>query len=602
MTAEPVDVIDCDSPKPRRRPPAVPNRGVPRPGLSSLWPYLRDHRPTLTVVAVLSLIGAGASLLTPLLTRRTVDVLGAGQSATVPLGLLVISILIGAALSGVIRYLLERTAQGVVLGARVRLASRLLRLPIAEFDRRRTGDLISRVGADTTLLSAVVTSGLVELASGAVVIVGAIILMAVVDVLLLAVTLTSVVVGVGAVVLVARRIRPLSEQAQAAVGSMTASVERVLGAVRTVRASRAEDRETENVAIDARAAYDAGLKVARVQAVVGPLASVAVQSAFLAVVGIGGARVAARSISVADLVAFVLLLFLLIQPLAQGISAYTTIQTGLGALTRIEEVLSLPAEDANDPLTAPPISTAMQTPVLELDNVSFSYADGTQVLHEVSFTVLRGTRVALVGPSGAGKSTLLSLIERFYDTTDGQLRFEGTDIASWPRQALRSRIGYVEQDAPVLAGTIRDNLLMIDPTASDAQLRDVLAAVNLTDLIDRAPSGLDTPVGDEGVLLSGGERQRLAIARVLLAAPPLLLLDEPTASLDARNEAALRAAVDVVAEQRTLVIVAHRLSTVVDADAIVVLDKGRVVAIGTHSELLDTSPLYREFASQQLLV
>jgi ABC-type multidrug transport system fused ATPase/permease subunit len=553
----------------------------------------------LLLVALLSLVAAGATLSTPLLTSAVIDRLGAAAPIGVPLVLLVGAVLVGALLDAVVRYLLQRTAAGVVLDARVRLAGTLLRLPVAELDRRRTGDLISRVGADTTLLSAVVTSGLVELASGALVAVGAVVLMARVDVVMLLVTLSATGVGIAGAVLAAGRIRPLSEQVQAAVGAMTAAVERVLGAVRTVRAAGAEDRETQAVAGSAQQAYRASLRVARLEALIAPLSSIAVQGAFLAVLGVGGARVATGELSVGDLIAFVLLLFLLVAPLAGAIQAWTSIQTGLGALSRIEEILALPPEDAGDRSDIPaPVPGA---PLVELDRVTFAYPDGEPVLRQVSLQVPRGARVALVGPSGAGKSTLLSLLERFEDPTAGTVRFEGADLRQWPRPALRARMGYVEQEAPVLAGTIRDNVVLQVPHADDEAVLRVLAQVNLLEIVQRSPAGLDSQVGDEGVLLSGGERQRLAIARVLLASPDLLLLDEPTASLDARNEAALRAAVDAVAVDRTLIIVAHRLSTVVDADLIAVLDHGRLVASGTHPELLAASPLYREFATQQLL-
>jgi ATP-binding cassette subfamily B protein len=224
------------------------------------------------------------------------------------------------------------------------------------------------------------------------------------------------------------------------------------------------------------------------------------------------------------------------------------------------------------------------------------------VLHGVSFTVPRGKRTALVGPSGAGKSTILALIERFYDPEAGQVRFGGMDVRTLDRVALRSNIGYVEQDAPVLAGSLRDNLRLATPDATDEQCVDVLHAVNLTEVLERSDLGLDAPVGEDGIMLSGGERQRLAIARALLAAPPVLLLDESTSSLDGRNEQLMREAIDAVAEDRTLLVIAHRLSTVVDSDQIVVLDHGRVVGVGTHSELVASTPLYRDLAKHQLLV
>jgi ABC-type multidrug transport system fused ATPase/permease subunit len=574
--------------------------GIARVGLRDLGPYLREHRRALVSIAVLTACGSALALAQPLLVRRALAAVQDGAGLSGPVLLLVAVVLAGALLGGVERYLLQRTAEGVVLTARTGLAGHLLRLPVAEFDARRTGDLLSRVGADTTLLRAVVTSGLFEAVSGVVVVVGAAVAMALIDPLLLGVTLACVAVGVTLIVVASRRVRALSEQAQARVGDMTAAVERALSAVRTVRASGAEERETAVVVGGAREAYAAGVRAARLQALVSPAAALATQGSFLLVLGLGGARVASGDLEVGDLVAFVLYLFLLVLPLGQALQAYTTLQTGLGALQRIEEVRGLAREDEGEAAGAPPHDPA--APLLELDGVGFCYADGTSVLAGVSFSVARGTRTALVGPSGAGKSTVLALVERFYDVSAGSVRLGGVDLRDLPRAALRARLGYVEQEAPALAGTLRDNLLLAAPDASPRRLDEVVDAVNLRDLVDRAPLGLDSQVGDAGVLLSGGERQRLAIARALLRAPELLLLDEPTSNLDARNEAALRVAVDAVARDRTLLVVAHRLSTVVDADQIVVLDEGRVVAVGRHDELVETSPLYRELASQQLLV
>ena len=540
--------------------------------------------------------------------------MGAGRSVAGAVAALVLVLVAASVLGAGQDYLLQRTAEGVVLTTRRTLADRLLRLPVAEYDRRRTGDLMSRVGADTTLLRATVTSGVVEVAGSVVVGVGALVAMALVDVWLLLLTVVAVSIGVTSAVLVARGVRQLSRKAQEEVGAMSAAVERSLSAVRTIRASGATAREVSGIGDSARRSYEAGVRVARLEAMVSPIGSIAVQGAFLAVLGVGGYRVASGSIGVADLVAFILYLFLLVMPLGRIIGAWTQLQTGLGALARIQEILALsperddvpergdvPGRAARLPVPRRPEATD-PVPLLELDDVSFAYADGTEVLRGVSFVVPAGSRVALVGPSGAGKSTILALVEGFYPVSGGVIRWAGADVRDLPRAALRAQLGYVEQEAPVLAGTIRDNLLLTRPDATDPELWAVLADVGLTDVVRRSPRGLDVLVGDEGVLLSGGERQRLAIARSLLARPSLLLLDEPTASLDARNEQLLRDTLAAAAADRALLVVAHRLSTVLDSDEIVVIDGGRVVARGTHDELVHSSPLYRELATAQLLV
>ena len=571
-------------------------------GFRRLWPYLREHRAAPAVVAVLSAATAATSLAQPLLVGRVVTAVQE-RTPVLPVATLLVAILIGGALVGALQsFLLQRTAEGLVLSTRRTLAERMLTLPVVQYDARRTGDLMSRIGADTTLLRAVVTSGLFEIVSSIVIVVGAAVAMALVDVVLLGVTLLAVAIGAAVIAVASKRIRALSTLAQVRVGEMTAAVERALSAVRTIRASGATEREVEGVSAAAGAAYTVGVRTAKLQAVVSPAVTIATQGSFIAVLGIGGSRVAAGVLTVGELVSFVLYLFLLVLPLARLAQTWTQLQTGLGALARIEEVAVLPGESAGDAHAVPTMPSA-SAPALELRDVDFTHADGTAVLHGVGFTVPRGTRTALVGPSGAGKSTVFSLIERFYDVTAGAVLVDGVDVRDRPRDELRARLGYVEQDSPALAGTLRENLVLAAPSVSEADQLAVLAAVNLDGLVERSPLGLETPVGEGGVLLSGGERQRLAIARTLLAEPSLMLLDEPTASLDARNEQALKDAIDVAAQaDRTLLIVAHRLSTVVDCDQIVVLEDGRVAATGTHDELLVTSPLYAELARSQLLV
>ncbi len=605
----------------------------PRAKLSQLWPYLAEHRGILSVVVALSILAAAASLAQPLLVSQVITVVQANK----PLGMLVWAlvglVVISGVLSGFQHYLLQRTGTSVVLSARRQLVRRMLRLPISEFDTRRTGDLVSRVGSDTTLLYAVITQGLVDAIGGTLVFIGALVAMLIIDPLLLGLTLLVVAIAVVTVVSLSGRIRVASRKQQEKVGDLAASVERSLSAVRTVRASNATDREIAAVEKDAEGAWRMGIQVAKISALVVPIAGIALQVALLVVLGVGGFRVASGAITVASLVSFILFLFMMIMPLGQAFGAINSVNQALGALGRIQEIISLPSETDGDAAIVP--AAAIETDAaITFENVEFSYPEGTvveqvekevvelvetehlegqistsaiadsdrTVLRGVSFAAERGKRTALVGPSGAGKSTILALIERFYDPNAGVVRLGGIDIRGLDRTDLRAQIGYVEQDAPVLAGTIRENLRLATPDATDEQCIEVLHAVNLTEVLERNELGLDAPVGEDGVMLSGGERQRLAIARTLLAAPPILLLDESTSSLDGLNEQMLREAIDAVAQNRTLIVIAHRLSTVVDSDQIVVLDHGQVVGVGTHSELVKSTPLYKDLAKHQLLV
>ncbi|MFN3949771.1 ABC transporter ATP-binding protein [Microbacterium sp.] len=608
----------------------------PRASFRQLLPFLLEHKRTLVVVAVLSVLGAGATLVQPLLVGEVISRVQASVSLGALVWLLVGFVVLSSLISGYQHYLLQRTGTAVVYSSRRRLISRILHLPISEFDARRTGDLVSRVGTDTTLLYAVLTQGLADAVGNALILVGAVIAMAFIDPVLLGLIVVVVGASIAVVVVLSTRIRTASAEQQAQVGELASGVERAVGSIRTIRASGATEREVAAVTETATAAYGAGVRIAKVSALIVPVAGIALQVSLLVVLGVGGFRVASGAIDVASLVTFVIFLFLLVQPLASAIGAITSVNQALGALGRIQEVLDLPLEEDGDR----PASTAVHpdAAAVEFRDVHFRYPEHVvrareaaaqearsvleqahleraagetaaeaeeadrEVLRGVSFTVPRGARVALVGPSGAGKSTILSLVERFYDPTGGAILVDGVDARDLARDDLRSRFGYVEQDAPTLAGTIADNLRLASPAASDAECERVLRAVNLGDVLARNPLGVDAPVGEDGVMLSGGERQRLAIARALLAAPPVLLLDESTSSLDGVNEQRMREAIDAVATDRTLLVIAHRLSTVVDSDLIVVLDKGRVVGQGTHSELVASTPLYRDLAKHQLLV
>ncbi|RSN14107.1 ABC transporter ATP-binding protein [Nonomuraea sp. WAC 01424] len=566
--------------------------------LKELLAYIRPHRKVLVAGGLLGLIGSVAGLAMPLLAKYVVDAFGEDQSLAAPLLGLTVAVLVGAVVSAGGTYLMERTGEGVVLGARRRLVDRMLRLRVADIDRLKPGDLLSRVTGDTTLLRAVLTNGIVESVGAVFMLIGAIVMMATMDGVLLLVTLLVVVVIGGVVALIMPKIQRAQTQAQEAVGEMGAVLDRALQAYRTVKASGAEEREIAVVGEAAERARDRGMQVAGWTSLAGVATWMAVQIAFLCVLAVGGSRVASGVLEISSLIAFLLYLFYLVPPIGQLVQGAVQLQNGLAAMRRIKEIEDLPGEPVS--VAAP----AGSTPVgVRFEDVVFRYGDDRPTVHDgVTFEVPAGGLTALVGPSGAGKSTVFALLERFYEHQDGLITIGGRDIRDWPLADLRSSLGYVEQDAPVLAGTLRENLLFAAQDATEDELRRAVTRTRLDDLAARLPEGLDTAVGHRGVLLSGGERQRVAIARALLRRPRLLLLDEATSQLDAVNELRLREVIAEVATETTVLVIAHRLSTVTNADRIVVMEAGGVRAVGTHAELVADDDLYRELAATQFLV
>ena len=580
-----------------------------RRGVGILRNHVRESRAALIAVVVLSIIGAIASLVQPVLVNGVIEAVGAGDALAPFIVGLVAVVLLSSVVGAVQQYLLGRTAETMVRSLRHALLDRLLRLPTSAYGRHRMGDLVSRVGADTDSVRAALTGGIVDAVGGVLVIVGSAAAMIWLDPLLFVVALGVLAGAIVTVVAASGKIQELSRRVRESTGAMSSGVERALSALTTVRAAGATDSEAAALKDDADRAWRASLRSVRLEAILWPMSGLAVQVAFLVVLGLGGARVAAGELSVANLVAFLMFLFMLMMPVGQLFGAITSVAEALGALARIDEVMSEDPEDAADspvPGARPDLSGAV--PAVEFDGVVFAHDDAEQrptpnrpVLDGVSFVADAGRTTALVGPSGAGKSTILALIERLHDPRRGVVRVGGADVRDLDRSNLRRHIAYVEQSVPVLAGTIRANLTLGLADVPDDRCRSALASVRLLDRIDAHGDGLDATLGDRGIGLSGGERQRLAIARALLSDRPLLLLDEPTASLDSRNERALQAAIDTASRSRTVIIVAHRLATVAGADRIVVVDEGRVRATGTHRELMELSDLYRDLARDQLL-
>ncbi|MBE1463008.1 ABC transporter ATP-binding protein [Kibdelosporangium phytohabitans] len=567
--------------------------------MRTLLGYAKDHWIALTVGLVIALASAAANLAQPLATKSVVDALADGSSLSGPVGTLAVLVVVASLLAGAYTFLLDRTAEKVVFSVRRQLIGRLLRLRVPELDGAAPGDLTSRVTSDSTLLQSATTQALISIVKGAAGGIGSMVVMFTLDARLTGLTLGSLALVALTIGVLLPKIRRVITKAQEAVGEVGAGLDRALGAARTVKASGAEAREEAAVTDSARKAMHAGFTGAKYNALVGGIMNLAFSAPFLLVLGAGGAWAATGSLQLSTLIAFLLTVFYMTEPLAELVQGVTTLQQGLGAVKRIREVEDMAIEaDVDAPVTA----VERAAPGIAVHNVKFQYAGRSAALDSVSFEAPAGGRTAIVGPSGAGKTTLFALLQRFYEPESGMITVDGTDIAKLTRAEVRRRIGYVEQDAPALSGTLESNLRYAAPDATDEELEDVLRATRLSDLVERLPDGLNTMVGTRGVALSGGERQRLAIARALLRRPQVLLMDEATSQLDARNEVALREAVDQAAERCTVLLIAHRLSTVVSADRIVVLERGRVAATGTHEQLLGASPLYRELAASQLLV
>jgi ATP-binding cassette subfamily C protein len=577
----------------RNRPPSE------QASLQVMYGYVRPYRLALLAGGLLSLATGATGLVLPLIVRALIGDLSRHRGLSGLIVIMSVLVLADAVLGAAGSYLLLRTADTLVLNTRKSLVSRLVRVSVGALDRSEPGDLMARVTVDTTLLRGVVSSAVIPAITGALTALAALVLMGLLDVVLFGVTLGAVGCIVVVETVIMPRIGRAFRQTQEAVGAMSAALERMFGAFRTVKASGAEGREEAQLHEAAAVAWSAGLRADRWQAIAGNTTELAIQFAFLAVLATGAAQVASAAISVGTLVAFLMYLLFLMGPVNLLVNAAAQYQAGAAAVTRIEEARRLPAEPAGP---AVQVAEGAAPASVEFADVWFRYREGhAEVQQGVSFAIAPAGMTAFVGPSGAGKTTVFSLIERFYEPDSGSVRVDGTDTREWPLGELRAAIGYVEQDAPVLSGTLRENLRFGAPEATDEELAGVLRTTRLLDLTGRLPDGLDTYVGHRGMRLSGGERQRIAIARALLRRPRLLLLDEATSQLDAINEAALRETVAEVARTITVLVVAHRLSTVTMADRIIVMDSGRVQAAGTHTELVAASPLYAELAATQFL-
>ena len=583
-----------------------------------------NRRGLLALAGILALLGSGLTLAIPSFIAKFFS----SGSFTLP-GIRLVGAFLGLILaSGVAtvfqHYYLQKVGESIVNDARRRLSRHLLRLQIKEYDERKTGDLISRVASDTSRLRTGFLQIFVAGTTGIPLILGAGVIMLVIDPVLLGTAVTFIILLSILIAVISRVVQGTSLAAQHELGELTSRVERDMTAIRTIRAANATASESASLDEQVETTWQACLKVAKVQSVVMPIATAGLQVSAIVVILTGAYRMSTGALSMAGLIQFASLLFILMSPLSQMMAAVSELHSSLASLERVNEIFDLPQEDEVDVVNLLPQATLnlsapalrrrrSRAPAIEFEDVYFTYRErkfgrepeddsDSLVLHGLNLVVPQGKRVAIVGPSGAGKSTVLQLVERFYDVDGGAIRVFGKDIRDYSREDLRHCLGYVEQDSPVLSGTLRQNLTLGTPDITDDQCLAALNAVNLEYLASRSSLGLEALVGESGAGLSGGERQRLAIARSLLSGRKILLFDEATANLDSHNERQIGDVLTNLRGNHTVLVVAHRLSTIMDADLIHVLEHGRLVASGQHHQLVEEVPLYRDLAKEQRLV
>jgi ATP-binding cassette, subfamily B, bacterial len=595
-------------------------RGISRATLRRVMTYARPHRARIAAFVAVGVVEAVLAVATPLLAGRVVNEIVAGGSTSTVVGLAVLIAglaLAGTALGLLGRWLSSTLGEGLILDLRTAVFDHVQRMPVAFFTRTRTGALVSRLDNDVLGAQRAFSDTLSGIVSNTVTL-----LLALAAMLTLSWQVTVLALLLLPVFLLpARRIgrqlaglQRVAAESNAAMTGQTTERFSAPGAT-LVKLYGSPDAESARFAARARAVRNVGVRTAMVQWTFISALTLVSALALALVYGLGGTYALGGSLDPGAVVALALLLTRLYAPLTALASARVDIASAVVSFERVFEVLDLVplVRERPDAREVPdgPVS-------VELDGVTFAYpaADrvslasledvarldgrgGVDVLHDVSFAVQPGQVVALVGSSGAGKSTIASLVPRLYDADAGAVRLGGVDVRDLTAASIRRTVGVVTQDGHLFHESLRDNLLLAAPGATDDDLWDALTRARLADLVAALPDGLDTVVGERGYRFSGGERQRLTIARLLLARPRVVLLDEATAHLDATSEAAVQEALDEALEGRTAIVIAHRLSTVRAADCILVLEGGRVVERGRHEELLALGGRYAELYRTQ---
>ncbi|PFE02929.1 multidrug ABC transporter permease [Bacillus cereus] len=562
---------------------------------------IQDTNPPkgiLIFALVMSLFSTGASLFIPMLTKGLVDNFSISSINTIQIVSLVAFFVVQTIAAGLSIYLLNYIGQKIVAGIRERLWKKVLVLPVSYYDQNKTGDTISRMTNDTGVVKTLISEHLSNLLTGGISIVGSLIVLFVLDWKMTVLLLTVIPLSVLILVPLGRKMYKISKILQDETASFTSVLNQVLSEIRLVKSSNTESREYENGNKGIQKLLQFGLKEGKVEAFITPIMSFVLMALLVIIVGYGGMRVSSGVLTTGELVAFILYLVQIVMPMSQLSMFFTQFQKAIGATERINTILEYEVENHTEGTN---VTNAKQSILIE--NVDFEYNEGEKVLQNIQFTIESGKVTAIVGPSGSGKTTLFSLLERFYEPTSGVIKLGENPISTYSLQSWRRQIGYVSQDSPLIDGTIRDNICYgVEEKISDEEIERVSAMAYVDAFIHDLPKGFDTEVGERGVKLSGGQRQRIAIARALLRNPQILMLDEATSSLDSKSESVVQKALNNLMKGRTTLVIAHRLSTVVDAEKIIFIEKGKLTGSGSHDELLRSHDMYREFATQQLKI
>ena len=567
--------------------------------LRRIFRLARPYRSRLVAALLLTVLGSVVALVVPLGLRELVDAVfdESNRALLDRLTLaLVLLFVVRAAASFGGSYLLGWTGERVVADLRKRVYRHLHRQSLRFFSNNRTGDLTSRLTNDVGSVRSAVTNALSDLLNQSLSLVGSVVLMVVLNWRLSLIIFLVVPAVTGFAVYFGRKIRSLSRDIQDRLADTTAVAEEALAAIRVVKAFARSDYEVGRYNDAVEDLFGESKYRVLVSSLFSATVGLLFFGALVAIFWYGGVEVLAGRLTTGDLVAFVFYAFNIARSVSGMSRLYTTFNSAAGATERLFELLQTEpdVQDAPDATPLPRVEGHVR-----FENVTFAYEEGQPVLRDLHVDVQPGETVALVGPSGAGKSTFVSLIPRFYDPQAGRITVDGRDLRTVTLASLREQIAAVSQEVHLFNTTIGENIRYGRLDATDEAVKEAARAANAHDFVERLPSGYDAEVGERGVKLSGGQRQRVAIARALLRDARILLLDEATSSLDSASEALVQEALERLMEGRTTFIIAHRLSTVRDADRILVLDEGRIVQTGTHEELVQQGGLYRDLASYQ---